>query len=145
MNKNRVTARRVQWTTEALNFFLVLHKDIEELQISGTEREDGLAKDTLQDAGIIYEEIIKELGSSPLEIEVNRRYSRFYFLKQPDVENSISVPMSHELEHAYNNVTEMYVKHQNMWDNAEEVNLESDFSDSDRSDNEEDATIFGDL
>jgi hypothetical protein len=62
MNKNKPTARKVIWTTKALNFFLEMHGDIDNLRINKTEREGGFAAGTLEDAAKLCKFITKFIG-----------------------------------------------------------------------------------
>ncbi len=64
MNKNKPTARRVIWTTKALNFFLEMHGDIDNLKIHSTQRSDGFATGTLEDAEKLCKFITKFLGNA---------------------------------------------------------------------------------
>ena len=141
MNKRRVTAHRVTWTTEALNFFLEMHGDIDDMKISSANRVNGFPRGTLEDAQIIYQIIVDKIGVSSLRLAVTKEFRITFWYREPPADLVHTEVMSDKLETAYNNVTDLYVTHQNMWDDAEEVNNDSDFSDSDRSDMEEEVLI----
>ena len=123
MNKNRPTARRVSWTTIALNFFLELYQDIEELRIRKKEREKGYAAGTLADADIIYNNVSKKLGVVKTRLDVVREYSVIFWYVAIPANIGELPPPSDQLETAFGKVGEIYVKHQQTWNNAEEVEL----------------------
>ncbi len=81
MNKNRPTAYRVSWTTEALNFFLELHADIDDMKIRSAERVNSFANGILHDANLIFKHLVKILGVVPKRLNVVKRYSVFALYK----------------------------------------------------------------
>ncbi len=138
MNKHRPTLNRISWTTVALNFFLELQWDIDELRISKGERKQGFAEGTLEDAQKLLQNIIKQLGVVEHRVRRYMEYQKdFWFVAIQDTtgEFSDNIPESDKLEKAFNEVGDVYVKNQQMWDNAEEVKTDSDEKDTESDEN----------
>lgn len=145
MNKNRVTANRV--TSEALNFFLEIHGDIDNLKISSTDREKGYAKRTLEDAELIYNNIVDKLGIAPTRIAATKHYRRAFWYNDTISNMPVTEPMSNVLDSTYDKVQDLYEKHQNMWEvDGDQVMDESDDSDTDSdSANQSDSDMENDV
>lgn len=122
MNKNRPTAGRVSWTTEALNFFLEFQEDIDNLRITKEDREQGFATGTMNDAMLIYNRIVEKLGVTNAEImkyKVNQ--TNFWYSEEEKSKVNNSPPVSNTIKAAFGEVGDLYLKHQHTWDNAAEV------------------------
>ncbi len=62
MNKLKPIGKRVIWTTQALNFFLEMHGDIDNMKIQKNERTEGFAAGTINDANKLCKFITNNLG-----------------------------------------------------------------------------------
>ena len=122
MNKNRPTKRRITWTTKALNFFLPIYYDIDDLVISKEDSEEGYAAGVIVDAAKITSYITLKLGVIPQRINTNLAYrGTFLYERTPHGMYVSTTPVSDLFEVAYDAVGDLYVKHQKTLDEAEEV------------------------
>jgi hypothetical protein len=125
MNKNRPTVERVSWTTTALNHFLVLYEDLMSLQITKEERNTEFANGTQQDVGLIYQVISKKMRTDPREVSRKIAFDiAFWYNEEPEFDHNTRP--SDRMEEAFDQVGDLYVKHQTMWDDTEEVESASE-------------------
>jgi hypothetical protein len=148
MNKNRPTLHRICWTTLGLNFFLEFQGDIDDMRITKKEREQGFASGTLEDAAKLTALFVKHIGVVEHRVKRYKPYTKSFWYAAIQDETSEFVnhtPESDLLELAFNQVADIYVKNQQMWDDAEEVETDEendeendeDVSDEDGSDMED--------
>jgi hypothetical protein len=150
MNKHRPTANRISWTTVGLNYFLEMQGDIDDLRITKNEREQGFARGTLEDAAKLTEMIVKQIGVVEHRVRRYKVYTKSFWyaaIQDPTDEFPSYTPESDALEVAFAEVGDIYVKNQQMWDNAEEVESDEEvyddeqISDEDGSDMEDDVNM----
>ena len=132
MNGHSPSLNRIDWTSIALNSCLRIQKGFRDLQISKESCQDGFVKGTLKDSKKIGDHICEVLEINTSKCQMNRKwYSNWWYKEIRVVE--VLEPISSSLEVAFQKVGDLYVKHQYVWDNAEEVEEVSDneFADSD--------------
>lgn len=138
MNKDRPTLNRISWTTVGLNFFIDLQGDIDDLRISKNERDQGFAKGTLEDAAKLTHIITNQIGVVEHRVRRAQEYEKGIWYaaiqEEPLVTNN-NIPESDKLELAFSQVGDLYVKNQQMWDDAQEVVTD------DESDDEEEGNV----
>jgi len=159
MNKNKPTASRVIWTTKALNYFLEMHGDIDNMRIQKTERSERFADGTLRDANKLCKFITNNLGITSVKINRKKAFTpTFWYANNDDVDiqgilscqkvfflQLICIDkstVSNKLEEAYSRVTEKYIKHQRNWNSADSVEIINFTEDNELNDDDMDA-LFG--
>ena len=125
MNGHSPSPNRIGWTSIALNPCLRIQKGFRDLQITKESRQDGFVKGTLKDSKKLGDHICEILGTSASRCRMSRKWYSNWWYKE--VGNAVEVePISNRLEEAFQKVGDLYVKHQYIWDNAEEVEEVSD-------------------
>ena len=116
----------------ALNSCLRIQKGFRDLQISKESRQDGFVKGTLKDSKKIGDHICEVLGTNASKCRMNQKWYLNWWYKEIGAVEVLE-PISNSLEVAFQKVGDLYVKHQYVWNNAEEVEEVSDneFADSD--------------
>ena len=82
MNKNKPTANRISWTVQALNAFLPIYNDVENLQINRYGRVDTYREGTHEDIAKLYDHIKGKVG--PLNRPT--AWNTFYLYDNNDME-----------------------------------------------------------
>jgi hypothetical protein len=124
MNKDRPTENRIGWTTEALNAFLPIYNDIEELQITRRHttvdnNRDTLSNKTERDIDKLHQFIVQRLLSTYASQFRWRVWNGRFLYPEGDDDESTRYPIpSNKLEAAFSKVGDLYLKHQYVWDNA---------------------------
>ena len=115
-----------------LNPCLRIQKWFRDLQISKELRQDVFVKGTLKDSKKIGDHICEVLGTNASKCRMNQKWYLNWWYKEIRAVKVLE-PISNSLEVAFQKVGDLYVKHQYVWDNAEEVEEVSDneFADSD--------------
>jgi hypothetical protein len=129
MNGSNPTENRISWTALALNHCLRIHQSIKNMQIRGDGREETYVKGTVEDAQKLSDYISKKFGFPAKQLKSNRIWKSNYWYEQPIPKNNWE-KCSDQLEQAFTNVADLYLKHQRVWDNADQVE-EVEESDSD--------------
>jgi hypothetical protein len=140
MNKKRPTPNRVGWTSEALNHFMKVHSDVDNLKITKEEREKGYAAGVLKSADIIYRAIKKRVGIHHDHHREEQPYKANFWYVGEATTTEKEIP-SDLLEEGFTQVPDWYLRHQNTWDDADKVEEfveEEDNNDSDESDDSDD-------
>lgn len=140
MNKKRPTPHRVEWSSEALNEFMPVHSDIDNLRITKEEREEGFANGTEDSANIMYRAIVRKLTlQHDTHTQQHAYRANFWYTKVVKITQNKAV--SNLMEEAFNRVVDLYLKHQGTWDDAEEIEEfvegEDDSEEEESSDEEE--------
>ena len=136
MNKGNVSENRICWTAESLNSSLDIHKDISDLQISQTNRQNVFVRGTISDLNIICQFITQKTEkSNGKSIKSNKWDSKYWSTIRDDSPN-VGRP-SNTLEEAFSSIGDYYLSNQNMWDNAEQVEEASDDDSEDEPGEEE--------
>ena len=132
MNSHSPSPNRIGWTSIALNSCLRIQKEFRDLQISKESHQDGFVKGTLKDSKKIGDHICEVLKTNASKCRMNRKWYLNWWYKEIGAVKVLE-PISNSLEVAFQKVGDLYVKHQYIWDNAEEVEEVSDnkFADSD--------------
>jgi hypothetical protein len=120
MNKGNVSENRIQWTTLALNHCLPLHNDIKNLRICKEDRRTEFPGGTVTDAHHLQAVLTTKLGVTPTNLGKFTKFKGGLWYTGEIAVDPIEIP-SDRLEMAYSNVSDFYIKHQDVWDSAEEV------------------------
>jgi hypothetical protein len=138
MNKGNTTENHIGWTTKGLNIFLNIYNDIEDLQIIRFTCPSGFVAGTVEDVGKMYMLISRKLSTNfQLMQQQNVAWQpRFFFQDIPENILEVNHP-SILFELSWTKVQKWYVKHQNMWDDAEQIELFDQNEDDEDEQNEE--------
>ena len=108
-----------------MNSSLNIHKDIENIRISASERQETYVRGTIQDSERIRDFIDRKSSDKAGKLEKNTRFdSKYWFEVRNDTPN-VGRP-SDKLEEAFSSVGDYYLANQTAWDGAEEVEVASD-------------------
>jgi hypothetical protein len=134
MNGSSPTLSRISWTTLALNHCLVIQQSIKDLQISSESRKEKHVKGTAEDSDRIFNFLNLKLGLFVRSTSKRAWHSNFWYPPETE-EEGLPIP-SDQLETAFGKVGDLYLKHQEGWDEAEAVEANSD-SEDDLNDDED--------
>jgi hypothetical protein len=144
MNKDRATEKHIAWTTKALNAFLPLYRDIEELQIAQrnpAKVRNLLVHGTQGDIQKLHNLVLQKLGTTKQQQRQKRAWQYdFWYSEEDDEMEEIPVqnPPSNKVEKTWlNDVVDLYMRHQYTWDSAEEVEIVQQEVDDEESEEEE--------
>lgn len=127
MNKARTTKERIEWTSEGLNTFLPVYKDIEDLQIVKRDRGMVFVKGTAEDTRALLAYITGKFVGQRLRTAREWDPSFWYEQDQPDLADK-KIP-SHYVEKSFRHVVDVYLRHQHGWDTTQQVEV-VDFNES---------------
>ena len=141
MNTTRTIENRLSNTANALNIVLPLYADVRDLQISHKERAHAYVQGTLAEAAKITEFICSKLRGTRDEHSAQRWQAVFWYSERV-ASLKATPPPSVELEEAWVNVVDVFLKHQNTsWDGGravqETVNSDSEGDESELEDTDE--------
>ena len=119
MNGPSPTMSRIAWTTPALNHCLEIQQSVRDMQISSDTRANTFVNGTTEDSEKIEEYIISKLGVFIRTTSVRKWRSNFWYL--PNNGDETLPIVSDLLKIAFGKVGDLYLKHQNTWDEAEQV------------------------
>ena len=130
MNRERPSENRISWTTVALNHSMGIQQSIKNLRISRKEVHDTMVAGTVHDSNILHKFIQSRVGISVPLLKKKKHWAKDFWYDSPQEETHSRA--SDKLEEAFNNVVDLYLKHQNMLDDAEKVEIvETSESDTD--------------
>ena len=110
----------------ALNHCLRIQQSIRDLQISSESRENTYVKGTAADSDWIYNFLVLKLGLFVRSTSKRAWHLNFWYPQETEDKN-FPIP-SDQLESIFSKVGDLYLKHQEGWDEAEAVvaNLDSE-------------------
>ena len=120
-----VSETRIEWTTQALNSSLHIHKDVQELRIRKEEVEQTFVTSTLVDSNKVLKHIKEKLAFQKRTPARLHRFDPncFYVVRDPDLKDGRP---SNKVEEAFSNVADFYIRHQATWEEADEIEIASD-------------------
>ena len=127
-SRTRASEDKLEWTSEALNVAMPLYMDVQGMQVKSKETQQTFVGGTLRDADQLFQYICNNLTVTPTNIQ---RWRTFYWYRIEPTDNTKKIkPPSNNLEKAWGDVVDVYLRHQTIWDNVNEA-VEVDDPDSD--------------
>lgn len=108
MNKGRTTDHKIEWSFPALNRFLSIQQDIDNLPISSMDRiDDSFPKGTTED----IEKLLGMIRAKVGRVRDRKTYHVSLFYANPTAGDTMSEELMFEqLEEGFNSVIDLYTK-----------------------------------
>lgn len=129
MNKGNVSENRIQTTAVSLNHTLIMEKGIRDLRISLADNKVKFMSQTVTNAMVLRDVLVTKLGTSKTRLLESIRFDSNILYKEAGDPEPVN-PYSNTLEQIWETeVLALYLKHQDTWDNYEEIEECSDDED----------------